>query len=112
MAEINDPSLFLEDESKTEAVVAKKEQNLTNLLQLKRRTPNMLLRSSTKSQESQSTKTPAKKYLPSSINSSPRSTTSADSKSSSPDKKRRPRSTTKRITSLKNNSSLVLMKIN
>jgi hypothetical protein len=36
-------------------------QNPTNLLLLKRKTPNMLLRSSTKSQKSQSTKTPAKK---------------------------------------------------
>lgn len=95
-------------------------QNLpTNLLPLKsimpkiikpkRKTPNMLLRSSTKSQ---SITTPAKKLLPFSTNSSPRSTTSADFKSSSPDKRRRPRSRTKRTNSSKNNSSSVLMKIN
>jgi len=87
-------------------------QNLTNLLLLKRKTPNMLQKQSTKSQENQSIKTPAKKLLPSSTNSLPRSTTSVDFKSSSPDKRRRLKTLTKRTTSSKSNSNSVLMKIN
>lgn len=88
-------------------------QNLTNLLLLKTKTPNMLLKLSTKSQKSKRIIiTLAKKSPPSRANSSPRSTTSADSKSSSPDKRRRLTRPTRRTTSSRNNSSLVPMKIN
>lgn len=77
-------------------------QNLTNLLQLKRKKPNMLLKLNTKNQKSKRITTPAKKSPPSRANSSPRSTTSADSKSSSPDKKRRLRRSTRRTSSSRN----------
>ena len=87
-------------------------QNPTNLLLLKRKTPNLLKKWSTKRRRSQSIKTRTKKSPPSRANSSPKSTTSAASKSASPDKRRRPRMPTKRTTSSKDNSSSVLMKIN